>query len=333
MRNVLFVVFVCVVVIDISVRIVEKVNEGAPTPPSTPALAPAPKIDPERQKLKELLAEFRKRHDEEFGPRPRSWPWQEVTARANEFAALVHRALPYAERGNGDAQFALHNVFRYCRDALREQDAAQLRRVPEVAARELHERCDRLAREYPDLDGETERWLLRSIDSKFPRALAFAASEEVAAMSRKPPGKQERERRLAKAREKLMYALTTNDPAVTSIAADLLPALYADDPRAEQAAWVWRLAACEQGLECGPNTPFVLDDCRRRNQCLDGESQQDYIRRVSGDPPALMARARALSIALRKGEIDDRVLDETVAASKVPVARTVEKRAPTRLLQ
>ena len=77
----------------------------------------------------------------------------------------------------------------------------------------------------------------------------------------------------------------------------------------------------------------MLDDCRRRNQCIDGESQQDYIRRVSGDPPALMARARALNIALRKGEIDDRVLDETVAASTVPVARTVEKRAPTRLLQ
>jgi len=116
---------------------------------------------------------------------------------------------------------------------------------------------------------------------------------------------------------------------VTSTAADLLPAFFEGDARAEKAAWVWRLAACEQGLPCGTGAPFMLDDCRRRNSCIDGETQLDYIRRVSGDPPSLMARARQLSLALRKGEIDGQAFDETVTMLGAPGPRTLQPESPS----
>ncbi len=240
----------------------------------------------------------------DMGPEPKRYPWQEKAARAQDFGDVVKEALPAASAGDADAQFAMYVLMRYCADGMRKRSDEELR--------QMHSHCDGLATEFSDLGGESDAWLRRAHEAAFPRALAFTALEELQAIARVQPKKAERERRVATARSDLLLALNSNDPAVTSLVAGLLPAFFPTDPRTEQAFWVWQLAACEQGLDCRPGTQFVRDDCILRNRCMSGESAQEYIRRVSGDFPSLTARARKLARSLRNSELDEKLFDETV---------------------
>lgn len=278
------------------------------------------KPEPERRKTEtslEILERYRKLRDEreinDMGPRPRSYLWQERLERAKDYAPLVELALPAANAGNADAQFALYGAFSFCRDGLRKRSPEELAQVPEIMLRDMHAHCDALAAQYPDPSTEAEVWLTRSLESRFPRALAFVALEEVRAMTRKPPKKNELARRLQMARENLLLALKSNDPSITEDVPEFLPVLFPDSPQVPRAQWVWRLAACEQGLDCGPNAEMMLRDCRIHDRCIEGESATDYIRRVSGDFSSLMSRARNLARQLRMSQLDAQVFDETVS--------------------
>jgi DNA-binding phage protein len=239
---------------------------------------------------------------DDMGPHPSPWLWQERLVRATDFALLAESALPAAQAGNADAQFALYGVFSYCHDGLRE----------------VHAHCEALAAQYSDLGAEAEIWLTKALDSKFPRALAFTSLRDIRAMARKLPPRSERARRTRVARENLLLALQSNDPSITEVVPEFLPALFPGAPQLDRARWIWRLAACEQGLDCGPRAPMVLDDCRTHDRCIDGEAAPEYIRRVSGDIPSLTARARNLARALRKAQLDDETFDATVMDLAAP---------------
>jgi hypothetical protein len=246
------------------------------------------------QQLVERYGKLERVDPNDMGPHPSPWLWQE--------RLLAESALPAAQAGNADAQFALYGVFSYCRDGRRDVNA----------------HCDALAAQHPDLDAEAKTWLTKSLDSKFPRALVFTALEDMRAMARKPPARGERVRRTQLARENLLLALQSNDPAITEVVPEFLPALFPGAPEVERARWIWKLAACEQGLDCGPRAPMVQNDCRAHDRCIAGEAAPDYIRRVSGDFPSLTARARNLARALRKTQLDGKSFDETVTGLAAP---------------
>jgi hypothetical protein len=282
------------------------------------------------QELVERIRKLRQTDDpNDMGPRPRPYLWQQRLVRATDYAALAESALPAARAGNADAQFALYGLYSYCRDGLRKRTPAELEQFPEIMMRDMHAHCDALAEEYPDLVSEAGIWLTKSLESKFPRALVITALEDIKSMARKPPPKGERIRRLQVARENLLQALQSNDPAITEVVPEFLPALFPGAPQVERAQWIWRLAACEQGLDCGPRAQMVLDDCRMQDRCIEGETAPDYIRRVSGDFPSLTARARNLARALRKSQFDAKTFDESVTS--VPAPNTRPK--PTRILE
>jgi hypothetical protein len=294
---------------------------------------PAPQR-PRPETTHELIERFRQlKHSDpnDMGPHPRRWLWQERMVRATDFAVLAESALPAARAGNADAQFALYGIFSNCRDGLRKRTAAELAQLPEVMLRDMHAHCDALAAQYPDLGVEAEIWLTKSLESKFPRALAFTSLEEIRAMTRNPPKRSERARRTQVARENLLLALQSNDPAITEVVPEFLPTLFPGAPQLERAQWIWRLAACEQGLDCGPRSPLVLDDCRAHDRCIDGEAAPEYIRRVSGDFPSLTARARNLARALRKSQLDGKAFDETVTSLAAPDSNIMA--TPARILE
>lgn len=283
------------------------------------AVNPTPK--PERRKPEtslEILERYSKLREErevsEMGPRPKPYIWQQRLERAKDYASLVEIALPAANAGNADAQFTLYGAFSYCRDGLRKRTPDEMAQFPEIMLRDMHAHCDDLAAQYPDLATEAEIWLTKSLESKFPRALAFTALEEVRALTRKPPKKNERDRRVQVARENLLLALKSNDPSITKDVPEFLPVLFPDSPQVPRAQWVWRLAACEQGLDCGPKAEMMLRDCRMHDRCIEGETAIDYIRRASGDFSSLMSRARNLARQLRKSQLDAQVFDETVTS-------------------
>jgi len=265
----------------------------------------------------------------EFGRAPVPYVWQEKGLRSPNLATFVREALPAAEAGNADAQFALYGAFSFCRDGMMKRTAAELHRIPEAIMSEMHRRCDDLAAAYPDLPREAARWLESSVQAKFPRAFAYSALEDLERLEHTKMKKADREKLLTDSRSRMVIALHSNDPAITWIAAESLAALFPGDARIAQANWVWRLAACEQGLECGANARWLHDDCQWTQDCVPGETGPEYIRRVSGDFSSLQARARTLAASLRNSTLDDAGFAATVTSLPAPRARSEESRRPS----
>ena len=255
---------------------------------------------------------------DDMGPDPRPYLWQERILRVTDYATFVGEALPAAERGDADAQFALYAAFAFCRDGMMERTPEQRARIPAALWDDMHRRCDALVAQYPDLAGEASSWLQRSLDADFPRAIAFSAREDIERLERGEIRGAQAEALVPLLKSRLVTALAANDPAITEGISTKLGPLFPGDSRVETAYWVWRLAACEQGLDCGPQVEWLHDVCRIRDNCIRGESGQEYIRRVSGDLPSLQARARDMARKLRKGEFTLADFDQSVTSLPQP---------------
>jgi hypothetical protein len=264
-------------------------------------------------------------HD--MGPDPKPYHWQERVLRVPDYADFVREALPAAEKGNGDAQFALYGAFAFCRDGMRKRTTEERSRIPAELWEEMHRRCDALTVKYPDPSGEAEAWLQRALAAKFPRAIAYEAIEDLERIERGETRGGKAKAVIAAAKPKLVAALASNDPAITEGISMKLQTLFPGDPRALSAYWVWRLAACEQGLDCGPDVGWLHTVCTMRDNCIAGETGERYIRRVSGDLSSLQARARDMARKLRKGEFTLTDLEESVTTLPQPRTETSSRPA------
>jgi hypothetical protein len=334
-RNIVAAVITVVAIYTVYPRIFASLRDGHPPESPRPA-APAQNPSLPRDAPSSTAPrgpEIPVRGTTSFGPDPVPYVWQERLLKASNAAQFVKQAKPAAESGNADAEFALYGAFSFCRDGMRKRSAEQKNRIPEEIWRDMHTRCDALAAEYPDLGLEASQWLDQALQAKFPRALAFSALEDVERMAGASSKRSERKKRLADARSNMVVALRSNDPAITWIAAESLPAFFPGDPRVEQANWVWRLAACEQGMICGPDAQWIHDACLMRQNCVPGETGPQYIRRVSGDFPSLLARARTLASALRNSTLDDAGFEATVTSLPVAQKPAGNKQPAARLVQ
>ncbi|HEV7606840.1 MAG TPA: hypothetical protein VGO61_05855 [Steroidobacteraceae bacterium] len=268
----------------------------------------------------------------DLGPEPTLLHWQQKLPLSPNYAQFVDEATGAAHSGDADAQFAMYIAFSFCRDGLRKRSAEEMRQFNDEIMTDMHRRCDALAAKYADLAGEADRWLALALDAKFPRALAAAARIDIEALDRSKVSGSERAKRLAIARSRLLTALRANDPGVTFVVPNTLHAFFPRDRRLRTAVSLWLLAACEQGLECGVNTPWMRDICNMRRDCLDGETGFQYARRLSGDFPSLLARARKLATMLRKAELGEAEFAETVTSLPVPAASVDDGKRAARLL-
>jgi hypothetical protein len=76
--------------------------------------------------------------------------------------------------------------------------------------------------------------------------------------------------------------------------------LAGDDQAAiDRNQWVWLLAACQRGYDCGPNSDWVRMRCSHDNACQPFESVSDIVRRITGP--------KFDSIVTRAGEINDHI--------------------------
>lgn len=246
----------------------------------------------------------------DMGPEPVRYEWQERLVLAQAYDSFVAEALPAANSGDADAQFALHLAFVTCHHAKNERD-------PQHRAR-MAAQCEGLAREYGDLGGESKRWFELSRQANFPRALAHAALRDLHRVNKAEMSREERARAIAQVKSRLVEALAANDPGITGLVAMEMPGLFPAEPRGETAHWVWRLASCEQGMECGSGALWIAGLCGARGDCREGETGAEYIRRASGDLPSLQARARQLARKLRHGELTLEDFDDSVFSLPEP---------------
>ncbi len=236
--------------------------------------------------------------------------WEQKLWVTDDFQDFLSEVNQTANSRDGGAQYAIYRALAYCTDGARATQPDPQR----------HARCDRILKSHENLHLVPGRFLEQAVAAGYPRAIARQALLDIELQEKQEPI-VEREQSRAQAEARLIKALNSNDAAVTWDVAAHIDSLYASDPRAERAAWVWRLAACNQEDSCGAKATALDGLCEQDHDCGQGESAREYIRRKSGELASLFARARAISDRLRAGTLDAQAFDATVSSLPEPPNR------------
>lgn len=235
-----------------------------------------------------------------------------------EFAKSVHAT---SRSGDPQSQFYLSEAISYCESGYRMyfERGTKVRTLDEALqwastrpatspeeARLIYERCHRLKeqdriREF----GHSRDWLARSAAGGHPLAQVELATQLLnEAEQASFAGKREdfaNDLRTS-AHQMIARAIKSREPAAIWKIGDMQRALSGSERDAESEQWVWRLAACKRGYECGPTAPWVKFACRFDVNCQPYESGIDLIRRfTSQDFYAVQERAEALDKRLDEG--------------------------------
>jgi hypothetical protein len=279
------------------------------TPPaSTPVEPPLPRM--ERPAL---------------GQRPGTLPAvAQRFAAARDYYDFAESVFAAAQAGDGEAQFYLSEALTYCdvgyklyfrKDGTRRSlEEAQLRvssrttwEIDEV--QRVHERCHRIQEGEPSQFGKAAEWMKRARNERHPVALARMAGELagkiVSTQSELPEGTPLSAADLAlrdRARELALEALRSRDPAAifeAGFVADLFGPR--DEPYGTRFE-AWALVACQRGLDCSPEAPWVEFLCRNDTNCQPGESGLEWIRRRSNNSLEIERLAAELGAKLDAGK-------------------------------
>jgi hypothetical protein len=235
--------------------------------------------------------------------------WERELDSAENLGDFAAKAGGAARTGDAQAQFAMHRLLETCARP-RQDSVAKCATFPESVRAEYE---------------TAEVWLARAAQNGVARASHELAVRELVNLPRDHRARSTAERaendmRIALARMRLVEALRSSDPYLTWRTADSLATIFGDSPETRQATWVWRLAACEQGLSCGYESPWVKAVCERV-ECRDFEDGATLLLRQAGGSEAAKHRARELGARLRAGDFDDRALEASVRTLQSTPAR------------
>jgi hypothetical protein len=230
------------------------------------------------------------------------------------FAADV---FPAASAGDPAAQYFLSRALRHCdrefrfyfirgnkRRTLDEAMQWASTRVGLEAeeAREIHEKCHRL-QDGSNPFGTADEWLSSSKEMDFDLALLDSALQLAEKAWRS--GDTENVEIRNEAKRLALQALTSKDPEVIFNMGDLATLFLGDTDKASKEQWVWRLAACKRGYECGQDAKWYQYQCRYDPNCQPYESGVDFIRRTNTeDFDDIERRANDLNSRLDANDFD-----------------------------
>jgi len=147
-------------------------------------------------------------------------------------------------------------------------------------ARATLEKCGRL-QESSHPFGTANEWLSASKENKFDLAMIDSALQ--LALKAGVSGATEHVEMRDEAKRLALEALKSKDPEVIFDMGDLAGLFVGDMQKASQEQWVWRLAACKRGYECGQNAEWYQHQCRFDTNCQPYESGVDFIRRANSE--------------------------------------------------
>jgi hypothetical protein len=209
-----------------------------------------------------------------------------------QFAESIHLA---AEAGDPAAQYYLSRALKYCDDNFRFYFVRGNRRrtldeamqwastrpgLEAEEAREVHARCSRL-QETSHRFGTAGEWLSASKEKGFSLALIDTARQ--LAVTAGVSGAKENVEMRSEAKRLALRALESKDPQVIFDMGDLVALFAGDMKKGSQEQWVWRLAACKRGYECGQDAEWIQLQCRFDPNCQPYESGVDFIRRMNSE--------------------------------------------------
>ena len=231
------------------------------------------------------------------------------------FAETIY---PAAMSGDPAAQYYLFRALKYCfeferfyflhdggRKTLDEaMEWASTR--PDTSAGEvleMHGRCQRLL-ETPPPFGDREEWLRRSQDGGFELAILEAARRRVLSAGRTDLPAASADAR-KQARLLAVEALRSRDPEVIFGIGELAHLFSHDTSRDPQQSWVWLLAACKRGFDCGPNAEWHRYYCHYDWNCQPSDTGANLVRRANPETFDEIDRlADALNAKLDAGDFD-----------------------------
>jgi hypothetical protein len=231
------------------------------------------------------------------------------------FADAMHKR---AVAGDDAAQYWLARVLERCGpiyDAVFEADGAQSDKPPlrldeAVAAeeanpslgadeiREIHLQCAQLRGVDRARYGNASDWLNRAARSGYPLAQVRRAAE-LALGSGGAPNR-------ADARELVRAAVKSGDPEVLRQTGAVAQLLAEGESARERHEWVWEVAACQRGANCGPTAEWVRSLCALDRKCQPYEAAVDVIRRrVGAQLPEIEEEARQLNARIDAQKWDE----------------------------
>jgi hypothetical protein len=228
--------------------------------------------------------------------------------------------LPAAERGDASSQFRLFEILSGCASdydyyfskngKLLEPEEARLRMeafapVDEYAV-DIYRACHRLMEEQPSLVATAESWQKKALEQNHPRALTARAAELIAVASVENPaaGKTAPPNARRDARALLKKAVASRDPNVLWMLSELRPALGGSAEEANKERWALQLAACDHGLECGPDARWVKRYCRSDPAYLcplDANAETMIRSKTGSDFEMIKMRAREINELIDAG--------------------------------
>ena len=230
---------------------------------------------------------------------------------ASDYLEFARSLLPAARAGDHAAQFYIFRALDYCTreyrayfgrgPAWRTLDDAMRRATTRwpydsELVRGIYTQCHTLVETGSNEFGERDEWLRMASDGGYPLAQVTYAQNQWHAMSG-----PEDDATLEARRRLVGKAIRSRDPAVVSAVADVILA-----PEGQGYEWdylAWRLAACQRGFDCSPQSDFVKWSCYGDTNCQPYETAIDLIRRATGnDFLEVEARARWINEKIDAGD-------------------------------
>jgi hypothetical protein len=227
---------------------------------------------------------------------------------ANDHAPFADAMHKLALAGDDAAQYWLYRALQRCGpiyDAIFEVDPARPDQPPlrldeavanELAnpslgadeVREMHAQCQQLRGVDRSRYGDPANWLKRAAQSGYPLAQVRRAAELALGVDGAP--------NRADARELVRAAVRSGDPDVLLQTGAVAQMLAEGESARERHEWVWEVAACQRGANCGPTSEYVRGLCALDKKCQPYETAIDVIRRrVGAQLPEVEEEARQLN--------------------------------------
>jgi hypothetical protein len=211
------------------------------------------------------------------------------------FAEAMHRL---ALEGDDAAQFWLYRAMNQCGefyDRAFDGDPApgpQLLALDEAVQRErrkpwmgaaylekLYAQCARMRTAEAQKFGDAETWLDQATTGGYPQAQIWTAGKLQYDTRNERPGTPQQ---LAQARALTYAALRSGDPEVVLLTESVATSFVQGESARERHKWVWIIAGCMRGAECGPNAEWLIWSCADGTRCQSHESGLDIIRKLTG---------------------------------------------------
>jgi hypothetical protein len=241
--------------------------------------------------------------------------------KSKDYAHFVAEIRPVASAGNLAAQYLTAKALRWCAQTMHLyfiKPNGEIRTLEEAQARfatrpigitqqdlgTIYSRCQ-VFLESPELRNSTDswnEWLNKSADGGYPAAIAQRAANLESQLILESHGSLPHEDRgvdaEAQAKELALSAAESGDPEAIFLMSDWVRTGDRTEDETAILMSAWKILACQQGYDCGPNSDWMLSACNWDPQCVGG-TYVDYLQRQLGSQyDDALRLAKSINVAI-----------------------------------